>query len=85
MPLDKSSSIFLRQMGAINYEFFSFTIQDIQIQSPMNLFMTSLCKHIIHGGLLIGHREKVKFHRILRDKFVEKMADFAGNLQKCLA
>ena len=29
-------------------------------------------------GLLIGHREKVKFHMVLRDKFTHKKGRFHG-------
>ena len=45
-------------------------------------------KHVVHGqgskGLIfrasdtVGRGKKVKFHRIFRDKFKEKSADFAG-------
>ena len=34
------------------------------------------------SGLLIGCRKKVKFPGIFRDRFAEKLADFAGILQK---
>ena len=36
-------------------------------------------------GLLVGRRKKVKFRRIFRDKFAEKMADFAGIFEASFA
>ena len=36
----------------------------------------------VYAGLLIGRGKKVKFRGILRDKFVEKLADFMGILRE---
>ena len=33
---------------------------------------------LLNTGLVVGRGKKVKFRGIFRDKFAEKMADFAG-------
>ena len=42
----------------------------------MKLFMTSISKHIIHVGLLIGHRKKLNFMEFSETNLQKKTANF---------